>query len=276
MSIAQQLITKPQCEVISPSAIPIKNLHQEIEFVYVLSGILELSVNETELSLEKGSLIGIGPNIIHQLYPERNPSRQAKLKYLPKWFLTPFLESNLFDSQEKKMLVDLYNHAFVVRHDAEISNTFIQMLNHATDPFYQLTLLAGVSAITKRLLNKPELIIKHIYCTQQNKSLLGTAISFINENYANHLTLKMLADHLGFSESYCSRYLRRMFGTSFTDYVNIVRINNAQRFLAYTNDSITEISDKTGFSSSQCFCRTFKAKTGLTPTRFRTSRKLSF
>lgn len=84
----------------------------------------------------------------------------------------------------------------------------------------------------------------------------------------------MLSDHLGLTETYCSKYIKKNTGISFVDYLNAIRINNAQRLLLNTDYSIMEIVERTGFSSVQTFNRVFKGLTGgLSPSAYRKSKR---
>ena len=98
MPMEQKMLAKPECMVISPSALPIRNLHREAEVIYVMHGVLEMQIGETVVTLEAGGLAYFAPNTIHQLYPERHPSRQAKLRFSTEWVLSPFVASQPMES----------------------------------------------------------------------------------------------------------------------------------------------------------------------------------
>ena len=52
------------------------------------------------------------------------------------------------------------------------------------------------------------------------------------------------------------------------DYFILLKIDRAKKLITETELSFTEISDSLGFSSSAYFSRTFKKKTGLTPSEY--------
>jgi len=56
---------------------------------------------------------------------------------------------------------------------------------------------------------------------------------------------------------------------SFIDYLNHVRILEAQKLLNETGMNITMVSEKVGFESSSHFGRVFKAISGISPTQYR-------
>ncbi|WP_223218741.1 helix-turn-helix domain-containing protein [Streptococcus pneumoniae] len=60
------------------------------------------------------------------------------------------------------------------------------------------------------------------------------------------------------SESYCSNLFVRILNINFKDYYTSLKINHAIRLLICTNDSITSISEQSGFSSHTNFTNQFK------------------
>ena len=55
-------------------------------------------------------------------------------------------------------------------------------------------------------------------------------------------------------------------GISFQEYINIIRLDKATSLLITTNETITDIALKCGFSSTNYFNKLFKENYNLTPT----------
>lgn len=84
------------------------------------------------------------------------------------------------------------------------------------------------------------------------------------------LKLKDVADKLGTSVHHLSQVLNERIGMSFPDFVNKLRIEEAQRLLAAGDDSkIESIALDTGFNNKVSFNKAFKKFTGLTPSQFK-------
>jgi iron complex transport system substrate-binding protein len=64
-----------------------------------------------------------------------------------------------------------------------------------------------------------------------------------------------------------------MFGMSFTEKVNELRLQKAVIQLTHTNDPISKISTDCGYKSQNYFLLRFKEKYGKTPTRFRAEKR---
>ncbi len=89
----------------------------------------------------------------------------------------------------------------------------------------------------------------------------------IEESYRDY-TFPDAVNFMGMSEAYFSRYFKGATGTTFSQYLNYVRVNNAVRLLQNTHDTpMTEIADLCGFATIRNFNRIFKELTGFSPSR---------
>ena len=75
-----------------------------------------------------------------------------------------------------------------------------------------------------------------------------------------------VVNEAGICRTYVSNYINKTYGCSFSDYVNGLRIEHAQRLLRDNRDmKISAVSDLSGFASVDSFYRNFKKFTGKTP-----------
>jgi AraC-like DNA-binding protein len=87
------------------------------------------------------------------------------------------------------------------------------------------------------------------------------------------LTLQELADRLDVSPHNLSEVINRHLGTSFHDFVNGYRVEEAKRRLldpALAHQTVLAVALESGFRSKSTFNKIFKRFTGVTPSRFRT------
>ncbi|MEE0927751.1 MAG: AraC family transcriptional regulator [Acutalibacteraceae bacterium] len=96
-------------------------------------------------------------------------------------------------------------------------------------------------------------------------------MKYINEHYAENLTAEQCSKQSNMSYSYFSRNFKKISGMTFKDYLNLVRITNAERLLITTDLSVSEISQKVGYNSESYFIATYKAIKSITPLAFRKS-----
>ena len=88
------------------------------------------------------------------------------------------------------------------------------------------------------------------------------------------LRLETLADRLDSSKHHVSQVINELMSMSFFEYINQLRIEEAQRLLAETtrNDlHVIEVAYAVGFNNKVSFNNAFKRMTGMTPTEYRKS-----
>lgn len=94
-------------------------------------------------------------------------------------------------------------------------------------------------------------------------------IKYIANNYINPMTLSEVAEYFYVTPTYLSRYFKKTFGVSFTEYINETRLASATEELIHTKNSISKIANNNGFVSSSAFNRFFKNKYKMSPTEYR-------
>ncbi|MFC3798965.1 helix-turn-helix transcriptional regulator [Cohnella sp. GCM10012308] len=99
--------------------------------------------------------------------------------------------------------------------------------------------------------------------------VIGLALDYIAEHYAEDLSLDIVAGKLNLTGTYLSTYFKKKQGVNFVDYLNGHRIGKAKALLADTDLQVQEIAVRTGYLNANTFIRTFKKLTGLSPGEYR-------
>lgn len=105
--------------------------------------------------------------------------------------------------------------------------------------------------------------------TVDRNDLSGEIARFISRNLDQGLTLKILAQFLGYSEKYCSDLFRSTMGEPFSQYLKRRQTDAAAALLTTTDKSLAEIASAIGFSDQFAFSHFFKRMTGRSPRDFR-------
>jgi len=264
MELFHLFVGQPQCALIDDVYVSDKHLHKEIEMAFVLSGQVEIMVEEHVFTVLAGELLCIRGSVLHEYLQKKQEADIVKIKFMKEWLLPSF-----FQSSQKEAYQQLYSQVFKIRPDETVREMILSML-HCSLPKYKEYFYSGkLVELTAYLLAKPEVVSETLPVSIENLRYMEAALEYMQDNCCGKLTLKMLADHLGLTESYCSKYIKKSAGISFVEYLNAIRVNNAQRFLIYTDYNITEIVDQTGFLSVQTFNRVFKQQTGQSPSEYR-------
>lgn len=107
------------------------------------------------------------------------------------------------------------------------------------------------------------------YIPSKGNEITKKAIRYISQNFSRNLTLDEVADHVHLNPAYFSTLFKQSTGSSFKEYLNMVRIEESKRLLSNTDYSIIDISLATGFEDQSYFSKVFKKYTGLTPKQYR-------
>ncbi len=107
--------------------------------------------------------------------------------------------------------------------------------------------------------------------SQQNENRINKVCSFIQDHSSESLSVGQAAEMIHLSKSAFCKFFKRVMKTSFSDYVNEIRIANACYLLVESDKTIREIALETGFESLTYFNRVFLKKKNKTPGSFRKS-----
>lgn len=95
------------------------------------------------------------------------------------------------------------------------------------------------------------------------------AKQYIQQNYANAITLEEVAGAISLSPAYLSTVFKKEIGIKFSDYLVSCRMEEAKRLLKSSNEPIAVISEKVGYIDSKYFSRIFYKIIGLKPSEYR-------
>ena len=104
---------------------------------------------------------------------------------------------------------------------------------------------------------------------QAGHYLVRRAIAYMEQHYAEKLTLFEVADACYVSQWHLSKLLNRYAGKSFNDILNTLRIEQAKRLLADPSLKIGDIGEMVGYADPAHFAKLFKKNTGMSANEFR-------
>jgi AraC-like DNA-binding protein len=102
---------------------------------------------------------------------------------------------------------------------------------------------------------------------------LEPVFRFIEENYARSISLKDVALATGYCPSYLTDLVRRCSGHTVNHWIIKRRIALACDLLQDTNNTVTNISEATGYQNEGHFFRQFRQHCGMTPLAWRKSQQ---
>ncbi len=104
---------------------------------------------------------------------------------------------------------------------------------------------------------------------RREESLIDRIIRYVTRNYAEQLSLKVLAAQYGISAPYLGRLFRGAVGKPFATYLNEIRLRKAEELLRYSSLKASEIAARIGYSNANYFYTLFKKYKGYYPSESR-------
>lgn len=98
---------------------------------------------------------------------------------------------------------------------------------------------------------------------------VGKVKSYLRGHLQRPIRLSEVASFVGLSEEYIARRFRQTTGMTVFGYLRRLRIAEAKSLLAATDRNLSEIAQRTGYSSLTVFSRNFTRTEGMTPSEFR-------
>jgi transcriptional regulator GlxA family with amidase domain len=92
---------------------------------------------------------------------------------------------------------------------------------------------------------------------------------FLDEHYAEELSLQALSDRFCMSKYHLCREFKKYIGQPPYEYLTGVRINNAKALLRFTDKRIADIACEVGFGDNCHFFSIFERYEALSPAEYR-------
>ena len=98
---------------------------------------------------------------------------------------------------------------------------------------------------------------------------IAAAVTFIQEHYAQPITIDDIIQDIPISKYHFIRLFRRIMGVTPYSYLTNYRINRSKILLRSTEKTIADIAEACGFLDTSNFISQFKKHTGVRPTHYR-------
>lgn len=225
------------------------HMHRHPELIYVREGTITVEMNKKKQVLQKGEFALILSNCLHAYHsPEHSV---VDICIFAETYVPQFSRSI-----QKKQADSI---RFLCRSSiSDFVKKELLVLDTLPD-FY--TLKAALYAVLGEYLNQ----VTFSPLSDKSQLLLNQIIYYISQHYTENISLKDMAQTLGYEPHYLSRCFHRLIPVHFSKYVNWYRVDAATELLLNTDLSISEIAFRSGFQSLRNFNRVYHELTGYTP-----------
>ncbi len=255
-----------------PNYRAVSHWHEDIEFIYILSGEMSYDVNGNIIPLRKGEGIIVNSRNFHYGFSDTqteceficiliHPTLFSTNTYIHEQFVVPFTEcTNL----PYIFLTDLQWHR-------DISLQLMALLE--LDIHAELLCLDCQRIILTLFetlyTHSKEKILLEQKGTNQNLIQLRKMVHFIQEHYAESLTLESISKVGEMGKTNCCAVFKTYLHTTPVDYLLAYRMSRSRNLLLETDLSITEIAYAVGFHDCSYYTKYFRNYYGKTPREVR-------
>lgn len=247
------------------------HFHDELEFLYVYTGRLNLHINKIPITLLPTEGIFINSNQPHCIPPPPEDTCPCKedCSFSSFLFHPSLLQSNnaLNLSFVQPILhnpsVSFLHLSQSIPWQKDILNFLLKMEQCWDSPSATLHLQTLLFQIW-------EILYVNLFSDDRvPTSSLKAMVTFIHHAYAEKILLQDIANAGFVSKNTCITLFNRHLGISPTHYLNNYRLEKAAQLLVSTKFSVTAIALATGFSSPSYFVKLFRQTYGMNPTEYR-------
>lgn len=258
--------------------------HGYIQINYVRKGSGSHLINKNTVPISSGDIFIIPPYIPHKIITDPgDPLEVIEFEFNTKFILPDqqsieecagyldfaYLEPFMVAEEQVKPRFKL-NRQLQMDVEAILNEVLEESREHK--PGYVL--------IVKALLMKLLILISRAYTReiegteteqtfQRYKNMIALSKDYIDAHYAQNLSLKEIAEYVGYSQSHFCFLFKAITGKTAVEYINSVRVQKAIELLKNSKLSILDISLEVGFNTISNFNKTFKLITGFTPRDYR-------
>ncbi len=236
------------------------------EVVLVVGGSGLCHINGSQYPFSKGDILVYNEHVSHseELRSDSDPlslyyvviqnfsvAGMAENRLIPDG-VSPVLSSR-DDYQELKQLFE------IILRECELQEMGYDVLTNS--------LVHGILVKVLRLINDQFQLLRN----SKEHPLERQIMDYIANHYMNNLSLKDLSQRFHISQYYLEHIFKEYTGEAPINYLIRCRLEMAKKLLLTTGNSVTAISQMTGYETVSYFCVAFKKSTGMTPTQYQKS-----
>lgn len=239
------------------------HVHHHIEIMLVISGNLEITINDTIFSLESGDMTCIFPNQIHS---GKSDGACEILFYIFSPDLIPEYHSTFINNISGTPCINSSQLSVLCRNSISDLIDMVRLNKKNYSSYNMITYKGILTVLLTDLLAKLQLK-KSDEALQAD--LCHSTLSFLEQHFTEDISLESLSKSLGVNKFYLSRMFSNDLKMSFPEYISYRRLEFSKSLLLGTSKTINEILYLSGFQSERTFYRSFQNYYGITPKQMR-------
>ncbi|MCR8660053.1 AraC family transcriptional regulator [Paenibacillus endoradicis] len=225
--------------------------------ICIIDGEGQFIQNGQQFHLQKNDIFCLFPQVTHEYYT--NP-----LKPLKKVFFA-------FDGKQALSILERIG----------LSPQFPHRSNRMTnDAFLAFQKMYEQQDSDLARMSQMYTIFNELVCSERPSSKKNIGSSWLEKgreyleiHYADMISIERVAHHVGIERTHFSKKFQKEYGQSPINYLQTLRMKEAELLLTQTDYKMSEIANSVGFSDLPTFSKAFKKRIGVSPAQFRQQSK---
>lgn len=235
------------------------HLHNAVEIVYVLEGSSTVLCDSGRLVLRPGDFFVSFPNQAHGYEDSRDFEGYVLIATTAS---LPTFKATLEQKQPAEPVFHPTGQA------VEDIVTLMKMMRADRNTAPPSSLQGYALVLFNKVVNMLQLAPR-----SASTDTLQVILRYISEHYREPITRKGIAKAIGYSESHISHLFTEVLNVSLTDYITLLRLDDARQLLRDTDLPVSRIAMMLGFASIRSFNRFFAKEMKMSPTAYRALRR---
>lgn len=242
--------------------------HDAIEIVYLQEGDLTFTIEDKTQKLEVGQCILVNANVIHEtrcIAPNRAIVFQIPVSFLEvcvpeiRQFVCTFNDPDQNPEQQEKIdAIKRILKEMQYLNDTKPTGGLLRFNSLLFEVMYLLRNYFVVQVFEARLDRN-----------HQKLARLLPVISYTEKNYNQQISISKVAGIANLQEQYFCRFFKKVMGVTFLEYHNEVKLSHIYRDIIFTDDDISMILERHGFTNYGLFRKMFMKRFQNTPSQIR-------
>lgn len=243
---------------------PNAHYHNHYEIYYLLSGKRKYFIENKIFELSKGDIILIPKDTLHKTVVHDNSHHQRLLVSFND-NMVPLQHQEEIESCFKRYY---YHPPETITHQIDHLFHKIEKEYNNNDKFSEFILKGNLIELFAFLIRNNDKFTLTQPIDETNHFIQSVA-QYLCQNFDHHITLISTAKKYNISPEHLSRQFKKNTGYNFNEYLNLVRIQNAEKLLKNKEMSMAEVAFCCGFNDSNYFSTVFKKVVGMSPKKYR-------
>ena len=244
------------------------HFHDEYEFLCVKTGCMRVVTDDSEHYLYPGDLVFINSRVPHSTHNEVDGTSDFLVQFrTPVKIKGPLRYVARFKKSSENQLY-VFKSGEVGTQEIISYLKKIIYYNNDKPEAYAHYITANLYMIIAFLHKAKILSDDTSFGDMKLIERIMPALEYIDENYSEQISLENLSEFLNLNPSYFCRVFKKAIGSTFTEYLNFVRICKAEHLLK-NGSNISDTAYSVGFSSLSYFSRIFKNYKFCSPSEYK-------